>query len=179
MRPSYLSLTLAVLAAGHAVADTKVALDGKNAKVSFEKPLDSKKVGRQKGGFAKVSGTAAAKNNSVRSLKLEIEIDVTSLYSDDKKLTKQLLSPDFFDAKKHPKAKFVLTKVERIEGDTFFLTGDLTLRGQTKAISVAAEVTLGEDKLKLRADFTIKPAEWGMKFGKDDHVPLTVVVDAK
>jgi polyisoprenoid-binding protein YceI len=176
MRIHILSLALAILAASPAVADTKVTLDGKNTKVTFEESLSSKKD-RRKGGFAKVRGIATAKNNLLQTL--ELEIDATSLFSDDKKRTEQLLSPDFFDAKKHPKAKFVLTKVKRLSGGTYYWTGDLTLRGKTNAISFFAEVTLDQDKLKLRADFEIRPAEWGMDFGKNDHVPIRLVVDSK
>ena len=178
MRTCTLSLALAALVAASAAADTKVTLDGKNTKVKF---VGSKKEGKHDGGFDKVSGTATA-GKEATSLKLEVEIDVTSLYTDEKKLTAHLLSPDFFDARKHPTAKFVSSKVEKSD-DGYKVTGELTMLGKTKSVSFPARIAVQEGKVSLTSGtFTIKRSEWGMTFGKgkvDDEVKLTVAVDVK
>lgn len=178
MRLFSLSLTIALLAIAPAVADTKVSLDGKNTKIKF---VGSKKEGKHDGGFETVTGTATADKDPT-SLKLSVEIDVSSLYSDDKKLTGHLLSPDFFNAKKYPKAKFVTTKVEK-DGDAYKVTGDLTMLDKTKSVTFPAKIDLKEGKLTLTSQtFTIKRSEWGMTYGKgkvDDEVKLSVSIEAK
>jgi polyisoprenoid-binding protein YceI len=51
-----------------------------------------------------------------------------------------LKSPDFFDAANHPEVKFVGTSVKPGDSkDEFQLTGDLTIRGTTKSITLDVE----------------------------------------
>jgi polyisoprenoid-binding protein YceI len=178
MRLSLLSVLVALMTFAVAAGDTKVTLDGKNTKIKF---VGSKKEGKHDGGFGTVSGSATFDKDPT-SVKLEVEIDVSSLYSDDKKLTAHLLSPDFFNARKFPKAKFATTKVEK-DGDKYKVTGDLTLLGKTKSVTFPAKIEAKDRKLSLTSDtFTIKRSEWGMTFGKGkvyDEVQLNVVVDAQ
>ena len=77
-------------------------------------------------------------------------IETDSLYSDNAKLTAHLKSPDFFDVKTNPKAKFVSTKVEK-DGHKYKVTGELTLNGKTKEISFPAKITARAAELKLTA----------------------------
>jgi polyisoprenoid-binding protein YceI len=177
MRMLILSVALALLASS-AVAETKVTLDGKNTKIQF---VGTKKGGKHEGGFHKLSGTATAGSDPT-TLKISVEIDTTSLYSDNKKLTGHLQNQDFFDVKKYPTAKFVTTKVEKAK-EGYTITGDLTLLGKTKAVSFPATVEVKDGKLSLKSSkFTINRSEWGMTYGKgmvNDEVTLTVSIDAK
>jgi polyisoprenoid-binding protein YceI len=176
--PLALAAILLVAAVSVAVADVNVTLDGKNTKVGF---VGTKKNGRHVGGFNKLTGKATADKDAT-SLKIEAEIDVNSLFSDAAKLTGHLKSPDFFDVKKYPTAKFVSTKVEKAEGG-YKVSGDLTMLGKTNAVSFAAKIDVGEKTLSVKSSpFTIKRSEWGMKYGLgmvDDDVTLTVAIDVK
>src|SRR5258708_4135920 len=77
----------------------KYKLDGKNTEVEF---VGTKPQGKHTGGFKKLKGHVSGAGSDVTTGKVEVEIDVKSLYSDDKKLTGHLLSADFFDVKSHP-----------------------------------------------------------------------------
>jgi polyisoprenoid-binding protein YceI len=177
MRLFIVTLVVLVLITAPATADTKVALDGDNTKIKF---VGSKADGKHEGGFKTVTGTATATGDAT-TLKISIDIDTTSLYSDDMKLTGHLKSPDFFAVKKYPKARFVTTKVASATSG-YTVTGDLTMLGKTKSVSFPAKITLGDSAVSLSASFKINRSDWGMTFGKgkvDEAVSLTVSVDAR
>jgi polyisoprenoid-binding protein YceI len=153
-------------------------LTEKNTTVKF---LGTKTGGKHEGGFKTVSGTASVTDKDPTTLKITLDIDTDSLYSDADKLTAHLKSPDFFGVKANPKAKFVSTKVEK-SGDGYKITGDLTLLGKTKEISFPAMLSVNADGLTLSSSFTIDRTKWGMTYGAgkiDNDVKLTVSVKTK
>jgi polyisoprenoid-binding protein YceI len=159
-------------------ADTKFTLDGDNTKIEF---VGTKPGGRHVGGFKKLTGTATVADNDPATAKFEVEIDMTSTWTDTEKLTNHLKSPDFFDAKTNPKSKFVSTKVEKT-GDGYTVTGDLTLNGKTKPISFPAKMALADGTLTLTSEFKIKRQDYGITYQKspvDSDVTLKLAVKAK
>jgi polyisoprenoid-binding protein YceI len=153
-------------------------LTEKNTTVKF---LGTKVNGKHEGGFKSVSGTASVTGDDATTLKISLDIDTSSLYSDADKLTNHLKSADFFDVKTNPKSKFVSTKVEKA-GDGYKITGDLTLLGKTKAISFPAKISVAADGVTLSSSFTIDRTQWGMTYGAgkiDNDVKLTVNVKTK
>jgi polyisoprenoid-binding protein YceI len=174
MRMLFAAAAALVLAAP-AAADS-VKLTGENTKITF---VGTKATGKHEGGFKTLTGTATASGDSVA--KVEVEIDMDSLYSDDPKLTAHLKSPDFFGVKTNPKAKFVSTKIEKGDKDVT-ITGDLTLNGKTKSISFPATVSNAGGTLKIDSAFSIDKRDFGMTYGGgkiDDQVAIKVAVEAK
>lgn len=79
-----------------------------------------------------------------------------------------LKSADFFDITNHPNATFVITKVEpaTATGVTHNVTGDLTMKGNSKSVTIPAEVVIEGDVLRVKTpDFTINRTEWDLKYG--------------
>ena len=153
------------------------SLTSQNTKITF---VGTKPGGKHMGGFKNVSGTAAIAGKDLTSLKINLDIDTSSLYTDNPMLTNHLKSPDFFGVKSNPKAKFVSTQVAKASAG-YDITGDLTLLGQTKSITFPAQVSVSANGLALETNFTIDRTQWGMTFGKgkvDDNVKLTVNVKA-
>jgi polyisoprenoid-binding protein YceI len=168
----------ALLATSSSAADTKYPLTGDTSKITF---IGTKPKGKHEGGFKKLNGTATVTDGNLETLKIEVEIDTDSLYSDDAKLTTHLKSSDFFDVKEHPKAKFKTTKVEKAE-KVFNVTGELTMLGKTETIVFPATIVLKDDALAISTTFPIDRTKWGMNYGKgmiDDKVTLSVGVGAK
>src|SRR5436190_941267 len=85
-------------------------LTGGNTTITF---IGTKPNGKHEGGFKAVTGTASVDNNDLGTLKIKLEIDMESLYSDNPKLTSHLKSGDFFGVTSNPKSKFASTKVEK------------------------------------------------------------------
>src|SRR5687768_5616898 len=165
----------AVILAAPALAE-EVKLTGENTKITF---VGTKPGGKHEGGFKTLTGSATVSGDTLT--RIEVEIDMDSIYSDDAKLTAHLKSPDFFSVKTNPKAKFVSTKVEKTDSGTT-ITGDLTLNGKTKSISFPATTSNTGGTLKIDSSFTIDKRDFGMTYGGgkiDDQVAIKVAVAAK
>jgi polyisoprenoid-binding protein YceI len=169
---------IAAVAVPVVAQETKFALTGDNTQIKF---VGTKKDGKHDGGFKVLTGTATVKDGDPTTAKLEVEIDLNSTYTDVDKLTKHLLSPDFFGVKTNPKSKFVSTKIEKSDKG-FNVTGDLTLNGKTKSVTFPAQITAKDGELGISADFTINRTDFGITYGKgmiNDDVALKVKVAAK
>jgi len=82
-----------------------------------------------------------------------------------------LKSEDFFAVDQYPTATFEITGVEAVENSTeatHTITGNLTMRGETKQISIPANVTMSEGKLTAVApEFTIDRTQWNVMYNSD------------
>src|SRR5262245_21276455 len=119
------------LAVSSQAAEEQFTLTGDNTKIAF---TGYKPDGKHDGGFKSVTGTATRVGTDAATLKIALDIDMNTLYSDDTKLTGHLKSPDFFDVKTNPKAKFVTSKVEK-SNTGYTVSGKLTINGKTKDVS--------------------------------------------
>lgn len=103
------------------------------------------------------------KKNSV-----ELEIDASSVFTAQRKRDGHLKSPDFFNVKQFPKISFKSTKVVA-RGKAYTITGNLTLHGVTKQISIKAKM-VGKGKnpmskqelIGFEGSFTVKRSAYGM-----------------
>jgi polyisoprenoid-binding protein YceI len=81
-----------------------------------------------------------------------------------------LRSPDFFDAEGYPEITFESTSITAVDDDTWEITGDLTMHGVTKPITLNAEVggsgpdPFGGERVGLEATGEISRGDYGMKF---------------
>jgi polyisoprenoid-binding protein YceI len=66
--------------------------------------------------------------------------DVNSLSTNNEQRDGHLLSADFFDAENHGELRFVAQKLEKTGDDTAKLTGDLSLHGVTKSVTVNVDL---------------------------------------
>jgi len=81
-----------------------------------------------------------------------------------------LKSADFFDAANYPEITFESTSVTAKDEDTYEITGDLTLHGVTKPITLTAEAggsevdPFGNTRIGFEVTGEISRSEFGMKF---------------
>ncbi|MEM9526990.1 MAG: YceI family protein [Bacteroidota bacterium] len=84
------------------------------------------------------------------------------------KLVGHLHSEDFFDVANHPMAEFTITQIQAAaEGEeyTHDITGNLTLRGESRSITIPATVSMEGGQLKANTPkFTIDRTEWGVTY---------------
>ena len=71
---------------------------------------------------------------------IEIELPMSSLSTGVPKLDAHLLSSDFFEADKYPTASFRSTKVTVLAKDRLALSGDLTIHGVTRPVTLAVTI---------------------------------------
>jgi polyisoprenoid-binding protein YceI len=153
-------------------------LTGSNTEVKF---VGSKPQGKHDGGFKTVTGTASVTGADATTLKINLDIDMNSLYSDNDKLTTHLKSPDFFGVKSNPKSTFVSTKIVK-DGADYKVTGDFTMLGKKESITFPAKISVTDNSVTLISSFSIDRTKWGMTYGQgkvDNMVKLSVSVKAK
>jgi polyisoprenoid-binding protein YceI len=144
----------------------------------------TKKDGMHSGGFRKFTGTIDAPSGDFGKGKVTVEIRTDSLTSDNDKLTAHLKSPDFFDVRKYPTATFTSTGIKSIRDDagiTHLLTGDLTLLGTKKSLTIPVRVARTATGLKLDATFTLNRKDFGMTYGQgqvNNDVTVKLMVQA-
>ncbi len=167
---------LAILAlVQQARADVKFPLTGQNTTIQF---IGTKPNGKHEGGFKNVTGAALGTNTG---LKIELDIDMDSIYTDNATLTNHLKGVDFFNVKANPKAHFVTSKIEKV-GDVFNVTGELNLCGKPKQITFPAKITLTAEAFTLNAEFKVNRHDLGithMKGQIDDDVVLKITLNAR
>lgn len=124
-------------------------------------------VSRVQGQIPLASGTATIGANDLPTA-LHATFDVTSLVTHDENRDKTLRN-NYFEAAKYP----TITFVERQAIGTpaaFTLTGDLTIHGVTKSVSLAAKVIgsaviRGKKQVGYSGTTTIDRRDFGMTFG--------------
>lgn len=135
-----------------------------NTKVAFVGTHEGPKPDPRIGGFEKFSGKLVMNTDgkSVKSLTLKFE--TASLFTKlGNKLTNHLKSDDFLNVKKFPQAKFVSTQIgDSSEDGKVEITGDFTLMGKTKEITLPAQLKLTEEGVLLQSKFQIDRTEFGM-----------------
>src|SRR5262249_1497700 len=97
------------------------------------------------GRFNEVSGTRQIDPATPTSGKVEVSIKTDSVDTHNQKRNDHLKSQDFFNAVKFPALTFTSKSVAKAGETTFDVTGDLTIHGQTKPVTVKLERT-GESK---------------------------------
>ncbi len=143
--------------------------------------IGSKVTGSHTGGFKAFDGYFHVKDGVPVGNDHVIAIDMNSTWADDEKLTEHLKSPDFFDVKKFPTARFEVTEVKKESETMATISGNLTLHGVTKNISFPATITESEESMKFDAKFNINRKEFGIVYpGKpDDLIRNEVVIEFK
>lgn len=117
-----------------------------------------------------------------------IAIDPESVDTDNEKRDQHLRNPDFFDTKQFPVFGFTSTAVKKIDDTTYEVSGNLTIHGVTKPLTVKALKT-GEGKdpwggyrIGFETSFAIKRSDFGMTKVTEsvgDDVAITFSIEAK
>ena len=145
------------------------AVDVASSKIEF---TGAKVTGSHDGGFSAFSGSVVLDDEEVLGTKFVIDMTTTS--SDNAKLTKHLLSKDFFHAEKYPEATFVssgLTPTNETGAVTHDVQGVLELHGKSRPLSFPATVTVGAMATTVEASFDINRQNWGVSYpGAPDNL---------
>lgn len=96
------------------------------------------------GTFKDFDGSFSFDENNPAADKVNVTINTNSLDTNHAERDKHLRSADFLNADKYPQATFKSTTVKK-DGDELDITGDLTLNGVTKPVTLEAKL-LGQGK---------------------------------
>jgi polyisoprenoid-binding protein YceI len=96
-------------------------------------------VSKVHGNFTKWSGTLAFDEQNPAASHAEAQIEAASVDTREPQRDGHLRTGDFFEVEKFPHITFKSTKVEKVDGTHFKVTGDFTLRGVTKPVVLDVE----------------------------------------
>lgn len=136
VRTAALALTAAAalfaLALPVAAAPATWRLDPVHCQVLFF--ADHLGFSRQMGRFTGVAGTIDFDPDDWTAGRVEVEVDIGSLWLGDAAWEKKMRSDDFFDAGQFPSARFTSERIEATGENTARVHGALTLRGITRPV---------------------------------------------
>lgn len=127
------------------------------------------------GTFPGATGSLTIDPKNIATAKLDVTVPVASVSTTNATLDKELVSADWFDAARYPSIRFVSTKVTRTGGNGATVTGNLTMHGVTKPVTLNATFNAAAVNplnkaytLGFKATGVIKRTE----FGVSKYAPL-------
>ncbi len=165
---------LLVLGLGVAVyAADMLTLVKEKSQIEF---VGTKPGGAHRGGFSRFTVDSTADLTDLSKSSFKVDIDATSLWSDNGALTGHLKNADFIDVSRYPNIMFETTRIELRGANQAIVTGTLTMRGKAVELSAPANIEVTDGGLQVKADFKIDRMQWGMTYGKgriDDDVRIS------
>jgi polyisoprenoid-binding protein YceI len=129
-------------------------------------------VSTVRGQFEKLSGTVDLDDKDLTKSSIQVTIDATSINTREPKRDGHLKSPDFFDVAKHPTLTFKSTKIQK-RGGKYLVTGDLTMRGVTKPVTLTVDTLtpptkspFGTTVRGVSATGKLNRKDWGLNWNK-------------
>lgn len=145
---------------------TTWTVDATHAEVGFS--VKHLMISTVRGRFGGIEGTVTIDEANPAKSAVDVAIDVTSIDTRQEMRDNHLRSADFFDVATYPTMRFVSKKVSGdIEGD-FKLVGDLTIRDQTREVTLDATFTgkgkdpWGNERTGFEAKGKINRSEFGL-----------------
>ncbi len=139
------------------------------------------------GRFNELEGTIVYSEADPAACSFDVRIKADSIDTNNADRDKHLKSADFFEVEKYPELTFKSRSAKKLAESTLEVTGDLTLHGVTKPLTVKIEHTgsgpgmRGEHRAGFETTFEIKRTDYGMTKllgGVGDEVRITVSLEA-
>ncbi|KQM13873.1 YceI family protein [Novosphingobium sp. Leaf2] len=121
------------------------------------------------------TGTLSIDPKNVAAAKLDVSVPTASVSTTNKTLDDELVGAEWLDAAKYPQIRFVSTKVLKTGPSTADITGNLTLHGVTRPVTLKARFKAGAIN-PMKKVYTIGFTAEGMikrtAFGVTKYAPL-------
>ncbi len=125
-------------------------------------------IAKVRGSFDEVAGAATIDAANPAASSLEVTIQAASIDTRDANRDGHLRSADFFDVENHPTITFVGTGFDITDDATVEVTGDLTIRGVTHAVTVPFEFggvavdPFGNERVGFEGSVVVNRKDWGL-----------------
>lgn len=168
-RVFFVSLLCLIFAKTVCAADSYV-IDPVHSSVGFS--IKHLTVSEVTGNFKTFSGliTLDPQNSAVTDV--ESSIETKSINTQNEQRDEHLRNPDFFDADANPVIRFKSTSI-KTAGNTSYITGDLTIKGVTKSITLPLKVfgpvkspMSGDRVIGVSGETTINRQDFGVQWNK-------------
>lgn len=167
-----------LLLSGAVVFGQTWSLDKAHSKLGFS--VTHLMVSTVDGSFKTVDAKITSSKADFSDAAFELTADVNTIDTDNEQRDGHLKNPDYFDAAKFPTLTFKSTSIKKVADKKYKLTGNLTLHGVTKPVTL--DLTLGgtgehpytkKTIAGFKATGTLKRSDFGIGAG----TPGTVVSD--
>lgn len=124
-----------------------------------------------RGAFSKLSGAMVRDDQDITNSSVEVTIDVNTVDTREPDRDKDLRSERFFDVAHFPTMSFKSKKVEQVAPGKLRVTGDLTIRGTTREVTLDVDGPTapvkdpwGNQRLAATATTKINRQDYGVKW---------------
>lgn len=155
--------------AAEAAETVTYTIDAAHSEASFQVRHLLTKV---RGQFAEFDGTIEMNPADPAASSVEFTVKVASIDTDVADRDQHLRSEDFFHVEKYPEITFESTKITKTGDNTYAVTGDLTMRGVTKQITLPVTFLgelvdpWGNTKAGFETAITLNRKDFGISWNK-------------
>lgn len=117
------------------------------------------------GDFKGLKGDIVFAPENLTSAKFNVTVSASTIDTDNEMRDENLASDEYFDAAKFPVIRIVSTKIEKTNKTVsgfYYLTGTLTIKGITKAISLPFQAVKKPDGYLFTGNFEIDRTDFGV-----------------
>ncbi len=120
------------------------------------------------GNFNKFDATIESSTDDFTDAKISFNADVNSISTNNEQRDGHLKGDDFFSAEKFPSINFTSTEFKKLSGNDYTLTGNLTIKGATKPVTLNVEFLgtatdpWGQSKIGFEATGKINRNDFGL-----------------
>lgn len=142
--------------------------------------------------FDKIEGSVLLDKTDLTKSSIAVTLPVEGLDTGVAPLDAKLKGADFLDASKYPVITFKSTRIEKAGGKGLRITGDLTVHGVTKSVTLDAKVNkigvfeipgvIKAQAAGFDATTVIKRSDFGVGSyvpAVSDEIPVRITLDAK
>lgn len=150
------------------MATTKWAIDPSHSEIAFK--VKHMMFTNVSGKFDKFEGQAETEENDFANAKINFAADTASINTGNADRDNHLKSADFFDVETFPKLGFQSTSMKKISEGNYELTGDFSMHGITKSVTLQVEYggimqdPWGNTKAGFIISGKINRKEWGLNW---------------
>ncbi len=146
----------------------KYTLDPAHSRIGFV--ARHAMVTKVRGSFNDFSGDGYFDVEDPSRSSLAVTIQAASIDTRNADRDSHLRGNDFFDMAAYPEIRFASTRVEGLDPATYRVTGDLTIKGVTKPVTIDFEFTgsatdpFGNDRIGLEGSVVVNRKDWGVNW---------------
>jgi polyisoprenoid-binding protein YceI len=127
-------------------------------------------VTKVRGTFNDFRGTIRIDGENPSSSSAEVTIEARSIDTRNEDRDGHLRSNDFFDMEHHPQISFVTTAIEQLDDTRYEVTGELTIKGTTRSVTLDVEYhgtatdPFGNERIGFEGSTTVNRKDFGVSW---------------
>jgi polyisoprenoid-binding protein YceI len=151
-----------------AIATGSYTLDASHSRLGFV--ARHAMVTKVRGAFNDVTGTGYFDADDPSKSHAEVVIKAASIDTRNADRDAHLRSNDFFDMETYPEIRYVTTSVEPLDDTHFRVSGDLTIKGVTRPVTIDFEYTgsavdpFNNQRVGFEGSVEVNRKDWGLNW---------------